>query len=140
MKTKVFILLALLLFITDTKANENLDQSKLTGTWVLVSSQDGNEPMQVVAEDSPLLYQKQFNGTHFCAITYDRKGVALRIVGGTYKLNGSQYYETIEFSNIKDLPNTKSTFVIEIKGNEMRITGTVADGMRKLSEVWKKLE
>ena len=126
--------------ISFVRANDNPASSKLNGTWVLISAQNGEMPEQILPDTFPVLFQKQFNDTHFCAVTYSKDGRVLRVNGGTYTLNGNVYTENVTYSTIQSMANTQSIFTLEMKGDEMLISGIVSDGKLKLKEAWRKTD
>ena len=138
MKTKIAFFATLLLTVICSSCapqrSTNIVTNPLIGTWELVSAQ------VVVPSDSPILYLKKFNDTHFSVVTYTREGQVLRIHGGTYILDGDVYIENIVYSSIPGMPNTTSTFQIEFREDRKYISGAFADGRIALSEVWRRVE
>ena len=137
MKTKITFFAILLVAVIGSscasRRSANVTSNPLIGTWELVSART------VISPDHPFLYKKMFNDTHFSVVTYTREGQVLRIHGGTYTLNGDVYIENIEYSSIPGMPNTTSTFRLEIRGDRKYISGAIVDGRLPLNEVWRRV-
>lgn len=103
---RIIIVAIVLMNCTTLAAQETDDGDKplsLTGTWGLKSSRWGDRPEQTAPDASPVLKQKHFTGTHFCAVTYNESGTVMQVIGGTYTLNGNVYLENIEYCGDKSM-------------------------------------
>ena len=146
MKTKItffaILLLAVMLSGGTVRTAESDTPITLAGTWRLVSIQNTGQPLVVIPEDSPIVFQKKFNDTHFTSVNFTPDGQIGRINGGTYTLNGDVYIEHIQYAvPSANQVNTSIQFRIEFRGHdEFSITGilpTARPGMY-FTEVWRR--
>lgn len=107
---------------------------KMIGTWVLVGTPDnvGETP-----KSGGRL--KFFTGRHWTITEADPANNEVNFHhGGTYKLDGEKYVETIEYANAStaDLINKMLKFKIKVDGDTYTQIG---DG-NSFNEVWKRLK
>jgi len=119
---------------SETKKGSPQLADELKGAWLYVSKK-GEEPGgDITGNRIKFLADKHWNITQSDPNT----GVTVFHHGGTYKLNGDEYSETITYAN----PNTGSmigqnfTFKMEVKGDTLIQTGVGND----FNEVWKRAD
>jgi len=112
---------------------------KILGTWKMVSYKYGEGKETNWPDDTKAL--KLITPTHFTWIHYQTKdNVVYDSAGGTYKFDGVNYTENVDYGGKGMVPYFgKSKFKLKFKGDQMFLSGTLADGY-KIEEVWKKLQ
>ena len=107
--------------------------SELIGAWVLVGTPD-----KVGKAPSAGGRYKFVTGSEWCDTQADPKtGVVIFHHGGSYTLNGNQYFQSMKYANPTTLNlvgKTNGHFTIEIKGDNLTLIGL--DNPWK--EVWKR--
>lgn len=105
----------------------------LDGTWEMMSGQplpSGVRNIKIVA------------GGHFMFTVYDtRSGEPFYSAGGTCKLDGSNYWEHVDFASEKiasGLVGEDQLFSVEIDGHTFTQSGTLSSG-KQLTEKWKRI-
>lgn len=86
---------------------------------------------------------KLISGGHFIWVIYDgqRKNKAYT-GGGTYKIDGNQCIENLEFMTEPDANafiGKDQHLTIKLEGNNLVLTGTLSNGA-KMNETWKRVE
>ena len=119
MKFRTLILLALVFTLFGFKR----DESKLNGTWKLISQE------LVRNGQSRISILDQVNGEHlktwsdkyfmFVGNTYSANGTASSFGGGTYELSGHVYTEEVLYHNVPALRGRKVQQYLEIKGDTL---------------------
>ena len=120
------------------QGNKDADESKLIGTWKLVSAKYGNREIDVSKLGTTV---KHITPTSFVWVGYDSETkVVSRMAGGTYTLKGDQYEETPQyglggdFEIIRDKPQS---FSFQVDGAKWRHSGALSNGL-KIEEVWER--
>ena len=120
------------------QGNKDADESKLIGTWKLVSAKYGNREIDVSKLGTTL---KHITPTSFVWVGYDAETkVVSRTAGGTYTLKGDQYEEipqyglSSDFDLIRDKPQS---FKFKIEGDKWHHNGALSSGL-KIEEVWER--
>ena len=159
MKMKYIGLLALLVLIVGFKIDSGkteraLGESKLQGTWMLISEKHGETGEMMMLQNGHTK-KKLITGQHFSWVEYDKDGKLIALGGGTYHLTGSTYTENIEYSypSGSSLLGASIPFECKIDGDnwlhsgylqEREINGEtgeyVVTNTEKLSEVWKRVK
>jgi hypothetical protein len=107
---------------------------KIEGQWELVSSQDLPAGWKEI---------KLISGGHFIWVIYDaQKKRTAYTGGGTYKIDGDQCTEHVEFMTVlgaEGLIGNDQLVTLEWERERLVITGTLSNG-RKLNETWKHAE
>lgn len=144
MKKNLFIILSLFIFSIHIYSQEEnkTDNSKLFGTWVLLTQQFNDNP-PIFFNQRINLYQKVYTKNTFYTIAaVTQKGTIIAATIGKYRLQGDVYTELLEYSMSKgnNLNKTESVFKMTFEGNKMYMSGTIADGKVTLREEWEKIE
>lgn len=133
--------LALLLTVALFGAEPGKNASHL-GTWRLISTKyaDAKE-FSDVSKDEPHI--KIITPTHFNWVIYDPKtGLVSSSMGGSCRLQGSNYTETIEYffpEGMKAYLGKEQVFTIKIEGDKLFQSGKLSDEM-KIEEVWQRVK
>ncbi len=125
MKTTLYLLVvAALLFAAST--TETNSDTPVKGAWKLVRAQYGNDPMEDLGPDE--LTHKLFTGTRWSATHYNKGTKKISgTCGGTYKVNGNQYHETVEYySWDPSMEGTTGTFIMTLEKGMLHQKGTFA--------------
>ncbi len=141
-KAMTFLPVLALLLMTFCKTGEKTSSvnqaNKILGTWELVSYKYGEGKETVYPAELKAI--KLITPTHFTWIHYRTKdNIVYDSAGGAYVFDGVNYTENVDYGGRGMVPwFGKSQFKIKIEGNQMFLSGTLADGY-KIEEVWKKL-
>ncbi len=104
----------------------------LIGTWVLVGTPDKvGEPPNAGGR------LKFITGRHFAVTQSDPEtGAVIHHHGGTYKLDGDNYAETIDYANqsTADLIKQTFNFKVKVEGDSLTLIGIG----NPFKEVWKR--
>jgi hypothetical protein len=108
----------------------------LEGTWKLVSGmliEKGDTTLTDYTTDRSMI--KILNASHFAFLNHDlQKGkdsTALFVAGGgTYKLEGDQYTENLEYCSARDWEGNTFHFTVTISGDTL-----VQQGIEKLEDL-----
>lgn len=106
---------------------------KLVGTWVLVG-----KPGDVHKVPSSGGRYKFFTGSHWCITQAAAKdGVVIFHHGGTYKIKGDEYFESVEYANPTTMSHIghKGWYKIKIEGDTLTSIGED----NPWREVWKRV-
>ena len=106
---------------------------QLIGTWVLVG-----EPGEVEKAPSSGGRYKFFTGSRWCITQAGSKnGIVIFHHGGTYKIDGDQYTESVEYANptTMDRIGSKGRYKMTIDGDTLTQIGED----NKLKEVWQRV-
>jgi len=124
------------------------EKNKVEGTWELVSAtwaySDTNTVEFPTSEYDREL--KMFGKTHVIFIRQDTTNEDLFFSGGgTYKLEGNKYIETLEFSSWRSGIGSISTYECQFRDSMMITTGPLNEKGDKLPgfqlhEEWKRIE
>lgn len=137
-----FVFLALL-FTYQPFAQEKVPDAsdKHLGTWKLVSTKYGDaKEFTKYRETSSRI--KLITATHF---TWVEVGAATKKVlasaGGTYKLSGNSYTETINFAGdgMETYLGKSQMFTIRVEGDKLFQSGELSDGL-KIEENWERVK
>jgi hypothetical protein len=120
---KLVILLAIACLLSAASSKTNSD-TPIKGAWKLVRAQYGNDPMEDLGPDE--LTHKLFTGTRWSATHYDKGTKKISgTCGGTYKVKGNQYHETIEYYSWDPATEgTTATFTITMEKGMLHQKGT----------------
>ncbi len=115
------------------KTTEN---SKIEGTWELVSRDIGNFSERI--REIKLISPK-----HFVWVVYDiKKRTPLFTGGGTYTLAGDSCTEHMDFMDgkgAKRLVGKDQVFTVKVDAGMLLLSGTLSDG-EKLAETWRRVD
>ena len=136
--TVVALLLTAVLFGAEPSAK---DAGHL-GTWRLISTKYGDaKEFSDVSKDEPHI--KIITPTHFIWVIYDPKTKLVSTsMGGSCRLQGSNYTETIEYflpEGMKVYLGKEQVFTIKIEGDKLFQSGKLSDEM-KIEEVWQRVK
>jgi hypothetical protein len=109
--------------------NDQHDNVLLEGTWELLSEtkiEKGDTTFSVASKDQRML--KIINKSHFAFLRHDltkgKDSTALFVAGGgSYKLEGDQYTENLEFCNAREWEDHSFQFNVEVKNDTLIQTG-----------------
>ena len=112
------------------------------GTWRLVSTKYGDaKEFSDVSKDEPHI--KMITPTHFIWVIHDPKTKLVSAsMGGSYRLEGASYTETVEFylpEGMKTYLGKDQLFTIKIEGDRLFQSGKLSDG-QKIEEVWQRVK
>ena len=112
------------------------------GTWQLVSAKYGDaKEFSDVSDSGPHI--KMLTPDRFIWVIYDSKTKLIsRSMGGSYRLQGSSYTETVEFflpKGMKIYLGKEQTFTIRVEGDKLFQSGQLSDGM-KIEEIWQRVK
>lgn len=111
------------------------------GTWQLVATkyQDAKEFSDVPKDE---MHIKMIDATHFTWVIYDSKTKLIsRSMGGSYRLQGGSYTETVEFflpTGMKIYLGKEQAFTIRVEGDKLFQSGKLSDGMN-IEEIWQRV-
>jgi hypothetical protein len=123
MKTTLcLVVVAALLF--SASAPESNSDTPVKGAWKLVRAQYGNDPLEDLGPDE--LTHKLFTGTRWSTAYYNKATKKISGTGGgTYKIKGDQYIETVEyFSWDAAVEGTTGTFTMTLEKGMLHQKGT----------------
>jgi hypothetical protein len=114
----------------DAKKNEQPSKlaADLVGTWELTGAINVNS--------TPMTSLKFFTGRHWNITKFDKDGKVVFHHGGTYKLDGDQYTETIEYANENTADMIGRTFKFKITMKDDTYTQLGVDN--SFHEIWKR--
>ena len=118
------------------------DAGNHLGTWQLVSTKygDAREFSDVSKEEAHI---KMLTATHFIWVIYDPKTkLVTASMGGSYRLQGNSYTETIEFylpDGMKAYLGKEQVFTIKIEGDKLHQSGKLSDG-QPIEEIWQRVK
>jgi hypothetical protein len=117
------------------------DAASHLGTWQLVSAKYGDEKeFSDVSNQGPHL--KMLTPDRFVWVIYDSKTKLIsRSMGGSYRLQGSSYTETVEFflpQGMKVYLGKEQVFTLKVEGDRLYQSGKLSDGMN-IEEIWQRV-
>jgi len=118
------------------------DASSHLGTWRLISAKYGDsKDFSDVSNQGPHI--KMLTADRFIWVTYDAKtNLISRSMGGSYRLQGATYTETVEFflpAGMKVYLGKEQVFTIRVEGDKLFQSGKLSDGM-KIEEIWQRVK
>lgn len=114
---------------------------KHLGTWKLLSTKYGDAKDFAPYRDASSRL-KLINATHFTWLEVDDKSKqVISSAGGTYKLSGNTYTETIEFAGqgMEAYLGKPQKFTIRVEGDKLHQSGELSTGL-KIEEVWERVK
>ncbi|HEV2207858.1 MAG TPA: hypothetical protein VG167_03735 [Verrucomicrobiae bacterium] len=117
------------------------DAASHLGTWQLVSTRYGDaKKFSDVSNQAPHI--KMLTADHFIWVIYDSETKLIsRSMGGSYRLQGGSYTETVEFflpAGMKIYLGKEQVFAIRVEGDKLFQSGKLSDGM-KIEEIWQRV-
>lgn len=117
------------------------DAASHLGTWRLVSTKYGDaKEFSDVSNQEPHI--KMLTADRFVWVIYDSKTKLIsRSMGGSYRLQGSSYTETIEFflpQGMKVYLGKEQVFTLRVEGDRLFQSGKLSDGMN-IEEIWQRV-
>lgn len=110
-------------------------QINITGTWELISATtiQGDSTYHKDLTNTRMI--KILNETHFSFLNHDlgqKKDSEKMFVagGGTYKLEGDNYTESLDYCNYREWENNTFEFKLEIKGDTL-----IQNGLEKIEKL-----
>ena len=118
------------------------DAGSHLGTWQLVSAKYGDaKESPDVLEPGPHI--KMITPDRFVWVIYDSKTkLVSRSMGGSCRLQGSSYTETVEFflpQGMKVYLGKEQVFTIRVEGDKLFQSGKLSDGL-KIEEIWQRVK
>lgn len=113
----------------------------LVGTWELVSEK-WNDAREFTAPPAERKSLKFITPTHFIWVWVDPKTKKIsNSMGGTYKLEGDSYVETVEFAfgGMEAYVGKQQKFTAKLEGDKWTHSGVLSGG-QKLEEIWRKVK
>jgi hypothetical protein len=112
------------------------------GTWQLVSAKYGDaKEFSDVSNEGPHI--KMLTADRFIWVIYDSKTKLISLsMGGSYRLQGSNYTETVEFflpQGMKIYLGKEQEFTISVEGDKLFQSGKLSDGQR-IEEIWQRVK
>ncbi|HLH56402.1 MAG TPA: hypothetical protein VKY92_22635 [Verrucomicrobiae bacterium] len=123
-------------------AEETLkDAGSHLGTWRLVSAKYGAaKEFSDVSTSEPHI--KMLTSNRFIWAIYDSKTKLVSLsMGGSYRLQGSNYTETVEFylpAGMKIYLGKEQAFTIRVEGDRLFQSGKLSDG-QNIEEIWQRV-
>ena len=115
------------------------DGPDITGVWKLYGQMDADGTVtQLSGEAAQRTALKFFMSGRWCVTFADPDGQLLHHHGGTYKLDGNEYSESIEFTgrSSRALLNKTLHFEVDVEGDTFTQIGLD----NPYSEVWKRVK
>lgn len=129
------MVVACLLLAATPKPNAD---TPIKGAWKTVRFQYGNEPMKDVDADEATY--KLFTGTRWSSTHYNKGTKKISgTCGGTYKIKGNQYFETVEYYSWDPAVEGKTfTFTMTIENGMLHQKGTIEykDNPKYIIDEW----
>jgi hypothetical protein len=117
------ILLAVVAWVVTSATTVNSTGPSIQGTWKMVSSQYGKNPVETLKENQVSL--KTFTRTRWSSAGFDKQTNKISSnCGGTYTLKDNQYKETVEYYSWGDEAIGKTfTFTLEMENGKLHQKG-----------------
>lgn len=124
MKTPLYLVIAAALLLVASKPKADLN-TQIKGAWRIVRSQYGKGSMEDTKADDSI--HKLFTGTRWSATYYNSGTKKIGGTGGgTYKIKGDQYIETLEYYSWDSAAEGKTfTFTMTIENGMLHQKGTI---------------
>ena len=107
----------------DTEKDQPAFANPLDGTWDLTLIHRSCFYPIFMTEESPFLFKRMFNDTHFVTVVYNAAGQVSVVNGGTFTLNDEQFIEHSIFAAGINRVNHNTEFTVVFQGNdEMQAT------------------
>lgn len=118
------------------------EDMSVKGSWQVVRAQYGNEQMHEIKEQMII---KSFTGTRWSAAYYNKSNGAFDGAGGgTYRLSGNKYFETLEYFSWDSGAIGKTfEFSLTIENGMLHQTGVIEyldDKNYKVDEWYKRID
>ncbi len=117
------------------------DTGSHLGTWRLVSTKYGDaKEFSDVSQSGPHL--KMLTSNRFIWVIYNSKTKLVGVsMGGSYRLEGSNYTESVEFlfpEGMKIYLGKEQVFTIRVEGDRLFQSGNLSDG-QNIEEIWQRV-
>src|SRR5262245_26979852 len=136
------LIIALAVATTTGRADEAKpakEDSKIVGTWKLVSAKWGGEERTF----DGITVLKHVTPTQFMWVRYDKDGNVKHAMGGDYTLKGEDYEEATEYGTASGdftvMKGKVHTFKVKVDGNKLYQNGKLNAGLT-IEEVWERVE
>lgn len=137
MKRITWIMVIAIFLMAASTPDMNSD-TPIKGAWRLVRAQYGNDPMEDRNADDATY--KLFTGTRWSATFYNKATKKIGGTGGgTYKIKGDQYEETVEFFSWDPTVESKTfTFTMTIENGMLHQKGIIEykDNPKYIIDEW----
>jgi hypothetical protein len=133
------VVVALTVVTVAARSDDPKADTKLVGTWKLVSAKYGGQDFKFPEGTTHI---KHVTPTQFMWATYDKDGLVTRAAGGTYTLDGEKYVETPEYGvsdDFKVIKGKAQSFKCKVDGNKWFHNGTLSNGV-EIEEVWQRVD
>ena len=117
------------------------ESGKHLGTWRLVSTKYGDATEFTKYPESGRRL-KLINATHFMWVEVNAENKeVVTTAGGSYKLAGNSYTETIEWAGdgMQEYVGKPQKFQIRVEGDKLFQSGELSDGL-KIEENWERVK
>ena len=129
-------LVALCLFSCAKTPERPAYRNDIEGTWQLVYGQVKENDSLIIKDLSKSSFIKIINDSHFAFFNQVEDDASKFYGGGgTYKINGDDYIETLTYTSALDFKNHEFPFKIEIKGDTL-----IQSGVEEIKEAGIKRE
>lgn len=126
------------IFLMAASTPEMKSDTAIKGAWKLARAQYGNGTMEDLGGDESTY--KLFTGTRWSATHYDKGTKKINgTCGGSYKITGDQYVETVEYYSWDPAVEGKTfTFTMTIENGMLHQKGTIEykDNPKYLIDEW----
>ena len=115
--------------------------NSLDGTWELTLIHRSDYYPIIVTEDSPVVFKRMFNDTHFVTVIYSTAGHVSVVNGGTFTFNGEELIEHTMFAAGIDRINHNTQFSIAFDGDdEFQATNLWSDDGAVVTEMYRRMD
>lgn len=129
MKSKLVVIVIVMVFYSCTEKKSKPCQNPIEGTWQLITGtliEKGTTTLTDYTKNTSFI--KIINGTHFAFLQHDlKKGADSSAVfvagGGRYSIGDSIYTEHLEYCNDRNWEGNDFKFTYSVKSDTLIITG-----------------
>jgi hypothetical protein len=115
---QIYVVLVVLIICASCKNEET--KNGIEGTWKMIYAETKQGDSIEVKDLSNTDFIKIINASHFAFINQDYNNVEnFYSGGGTYKYQGKQYVETLDFTSVELIRNHEFPFTIKISGDTL---------------------
>jgi hypothetical protein len=143
-KSAAFLALGILCLAAlgaDKQSEPDKQATPLVGTWELVLEK-WNDAKEFTGPSAERKSLKFITPTHFIWVHVDPTTKKIsNSMGGTYKLKGDSYVETVEFAfeGMEAYVGKEQKFTAKLEGDKWTHSGVLSGG-QKLEEIWRKVK
>src|SRR5262245_18673522 len=126
-------------FLSSPAFGDEKAESKLIGTWKLVSAKYGGKENALPTAMTTI---KHITPAQMMWLTYGADGIVTRAGGGSYTLQGDDFTDTPEYGvgqSFQAVKGRTHKFKCRVEGNKWYHTGMLDSGLT-IEEVWERIE